>query len=388
MATNNNLEDFVNDLASAIRLRSKDFNSMNVQDMSDRIRQIGSVEEKDVNFYDYDGVRLFSYSKEEANSLTELPTPPLKDDLNFTGWTYSLQAIKDQVGKCDIGALYSYNNPDYFVALTILVPSDNFTIKFRNVFWSDDKLDWGDGNVIENHSSTISYPSHTYLKKGVYTIKSTRPLGANQSSVSGNPISPISVLQQVFINSDFDGRVDYSDIGMNTFQKAPNFIIATDLSLDTGCYDGSKISFCIVPSIPVSGLGYIFRGCSNLKKLCLGSSITKLPKNICIGGSHKELCLPPYLETVEDSVFSLKKGRIIFPPTLKSLSESFVNLGADVVLDFSHLENIPTIGTYGLINCSAFVTIIVPDNLYNEWIVADNWSKHASKIVKASEYTE
>ena len=50
MATNNNLDDFVNDLASAIRLRSKDFNIMNVQDMSDRIRQIDSVEEKDVNF--------------------------------------------------------------------------------------------------------------------------------------------------------------------------------------------------------------------------------------------------------------------------------------------------------------------------------------------------
>lgn len=387
MATNNNLEDFVNDLASAIRCRSKDFNIMNVQDMSERIRQIGSVEEKDVNFYDYDGVRLFSYSKEEANSLTELPTPPLKDDLNFTGWTYSLQAIKDQVGKCDIGALYSYNNPDYFVALTILVPSDNFTIKFKDAFWSVDKLDWGDGNIIENPSSTVSFPSHTYLKKGVYTIKSTRPLGANQGSVNGNPISPISVLQQVFIKSDFRDTGGYSDIGMNTFQEAPNFIIATDLPLDYGSYDYSKISFCIVPSISVTP-SYIFRGCSNLKKLCLGSSITKLPKNIMIEGSHKELCLPPYLETVEDSVFSLKKGRIIFPPTLKSLSESFVNLGADVVLDFSHLESIPTIGTYGLINCSSFVTIIVPDNLYDEWRTTGNWSKHAKKIVKASEYTE
>ena len=111
---------------------------------------------KDVNFYDYDGVRIFSYSKEEANSLTELPTPPLKDDLNFTGWTYSLQAIKDQVGKCDIGALYSYNNPDYFVALTILVPSDNFTIKFRDAFYKGEKLDWGDGNVIENQSSILT----------------------------------------------------------------------------------------------------------------------------------------------------------------------------------------------------------------------------------------
>ena len=387
MATNNNLEDFVNDLASVIRCRSKDFNIMNVQDMPERIRQIGSVEEKDVNFYDYDGVRIFSYSKEEANSLTELPVPPLKDDLIFKGWTYTLQAIRDQAGKCDIGALYSYNNPDYFVALTILVPSDNFTIKFKNALFTSDKLDWGDGNVIENQTSTVSSPSHTYLKKGVYTIKSTRPLGTSASSANGNPISPISVLQQVFINSAFSDSGSYSDIGMNSFQDAPNFIIATDLPLDYGSYDGSNISFCIVPSISTTP-SYIFRRCLNLRKLCLGSSITKLPKNIMIQGNHKEICLPPYLETIEDSALGIKKGRIIFPPTLKSLSESFVNLGADVVLDFSHLESIPTIGTYGLVNCSSFVTIIVPDNLYDEWRTTGNWPRHASKIVKASEYTE
>ena len=35
--------------------------------------------EKDINFYDYDGRRLFSYTAEEAAALTELPTPPARD---------------------------------------------------------------------------------------------------------------------------------------------------------------------------------------------------------------------------------------------------------------------------------------------------------------------
>ena len=30
--------------------------------------------------------------------------------------------------------------------------------------------------------------------------------------------------------------------------------------------------------------------------------------------------------------------------------------------------------------------IVVPDDLYNTWIAATNWSTHASKIIKASEF--
>ena len=32
--------------------------------------------------------------------------------------------------------------------------------------------------------------------------------------------------------------------------------------------------------------------------------------------------------------------------------------------------------------------IVVPDALYDEWIVATNWATYASRIVKASEFVE
>jgi hypothetical protein len=34
----------------------------------------------------------------------------------------------------------------------------------------------------------------------------------------------------------------------------------------------------------------------------------------------------------------------------------------------------------------AQMRIIVPDALYDEWIAATNWSSHASRIIKASEF--
>jgi hypothetical protein len=55
--------------------------------------------------------------------------------------------------------------------------------------------------------------------------------------------------------------------------------------------------------------------------------------------------------------------------------------------DFSEHNAIPTLSAsdaFNGINDSA--KIIVPDDLYDEWIAATNWSSLASKIVKASEF--
>ena len=41
---------------------------------------------KAVNFYDYDGTRLYSYTVEEAAALTELPPHPSHDGLICQGW--------------------------------------------------------------------------------------------------------------------------------------------------------------------------------------------------------------------------------------------------------------------------------------------------------------
>ena len=59
-----------------------------------------------------------------------------------------------------------------------------------------------------------------------------------------------------------------------------------------------------------------------------------------------------------------------------------------VTYDFSEVTSIPTLqSTSNLVSNSYIDTIIVPDALYDVWIIATNWSTFASKIKKASEYT-
>lgn len=81
------------------------------------------VPEKHVNFYDYDGKRLYSYTWEEARSLNELPPLPTRDGMVCTGWNWSSDNLESMVstlfpaveppdglnreGIVDIGALYT-----------------------------------------------------------------------------------------------------------------------------------------------------------------------------------------------------------------------------------------------------------------------------------------
>ena len=63
-----------------------------------------SVEEKDVNFYDYDGTRLYSYTLAEVQALTELPELPSHDGLICQGWNWTLADIKAENKETDVGA--------------------------------------------------------------------------------------------------------------------------------------------------------------------------------------------------------------------------------------------------------------------------------------------
>ncbi|MBR7042325.1 MAG: hypothetical protein IKI04_02365 [Bacilli bacterium] len=52
------------------------------------------VAEKDVNFIDYDGTILYSYTAQEAQALTELPANPTHTGLTSHGWNWTLAEIK------------------------------------------------------------------------------------------------------------------------------------------------------------------------------------------------------------------------------------------------------------------------------------------------------
>ena len=83
------------DIAAAIREKTGGTALYKPAEMAVAIRAIQtgsggapvvSAGQKDVNFYDYDGTIVASYSLSEAQSLTALPNGPTHDGLVFQGW--------------------------------------------------------------------------------------------------------------------------------------------------------------------------------------------------------------------------------------------------------------------------------------------------------------
>lgn len=140
--------------------------------------------ENDVNFYDFDGFRVASYTITEAKALTEFPTPPQHEGLTFEEWNWSLSDIQGYNRRyIDIGANYITTDGHSHILVTI---PDNDTDTNIYMWWGQGTLqvDWGDGSEPYSLAKTTFSGAkilHTYAQGGDYDVV----LSFTQSADSG-----------------------------------------------------------------------------------------------------------------------------------------------------------------------------------------------------------
>lgn len=145
-----------------------------------------AVEEKDVNFYDYDGTLLYSYTLAEAQSLTELPPIPTDHEhLIPYGWNWSLDGVRTLDYQADVGALYTTDDEATHLNVVLDKYALTVTLHFNQSVANGVEFDWGDGTSRESSSvSGQQSVSHQYSTPGNYTIRlhsksGTYSIGAN-----------------------------------------------------------------------------------------------------------------------------------------------------------------------------------------------------------------
>lgn len=128
--------------------------------------------ESDINFWDYDGTLLYSWTLAELATKTELPPLPSHDGLICQGWNWTLQDIKDAGRELDIGALYITDDGKTRLYVDVDTKTwDDFVLNY----WQDPRnattVDWGDGTTPEtvNKDSWIEH-RHVYASSGSYVI--------------------------------------------------------------------------------------------------------------------------------------------------------------------------------------------------------------------------
>ena len=367
MAKNDNLKDFLTDVADAIREKKGTTDLINPQDFSAEIASIKSgggavaVSAKAVNFRDYDGTILHSYTKDEFLALTELPPLPTREGLICQGWTcdfsYAVEYVSEY-GMLEVGASYITDDGKTRLYITIAAEGRmDVPLYFNQSIENGVKIDWGDGSATETLSGTgIVKTTHHYNAIGDYVISLDVAEGCALSL--GHNSSSYCVM-----GSTKDDGIVYC----NRLQK---------VEIGRG-----------VTSIE----SHAFRSCYSLAAVVIPQGVTSIGGNAfgyCY--SLASVVIPKGIKNLNTNLFSYcySLASVVIPQGTTSIGSAiFYNCYGMAFYDFSALEAIPSSASTNVFqNLPSDCKIIVPDALYDTWIAAKYWSTYAANIIKKSEW--
>ena len=161
------------------------------------VPQGGSSESKDVNFYDYDGTVVASYTASEFAELTSMPDNPMHDGLTAQGWNWTLSDAKtyvEEYGKLNIGQMYITSDGKTRLYITLPEGRTSPWLKLYLNTKSEIDIDWGDESAHSTFTSTnggYKNEQHVYAGAGDYTIAITVVSGSFVLQSSSTSLSTV-----------------------------------------------------------------------------------------------------------------------------------------------------------------------------------------------------
>lgn len=398
----------------------------------------GSVEpeEKDVNFYDYDGTRLYSYTKDEFLALETEPELPTKNGITYTSWNVIFKDVAkplvDRGDKLDIGALGKPSDCD--IKIFINLPEE---FKSPYIYIGTNKtcvIDWGDGSSLETYNPSKSdytgwiNPSHTFSKGGKYEIKLTnsssgnfylKSTGQNNSYNDGQKTGALlwggtssdntktnmiyaSCIEEIWLGEKVSSpNMTHQFSGFTNLKAILTNEKNTDLVSSYSFFNCRSLKTFNVPRNTIHYFkDYAFKNCNSLKRItgtkwrfAYGSdgtatktfencfSLEKMPTpapTLPALTSNIDLSGCSYLFENCYLLSHIYMGRC----TKIGTSTFSGNYPTVKVFDFSNVTSIPTLSGAGAFSSgTSDYEIWVPSSLYNDWITASNWSNIGAHIV-------
>ena len=367
------------------------------------------VAASDVNFYDYDGTIVASYSAADFANLTALPANPSHDGLTAQGWNWSLADAKTYVasyGRLEIGQMYITTDGKTHVHIHLeqgrtspmLGCCPNGTVD----------VDWGDGTTHDTLTGTDTTvvqwtPTHNYAAPGDYVIKLTvtgsmefygssstneySGLLRYTSSGDGRNYVYRNAIQKVEIGSNVTSIGNYAfqncyglanitipegatSIGNYAFSNCYSFASVTipDGATSIGnyafqnCYNLASVTI----SDSVTSIGnYAFVACYNLASVTISDSVTSIVGNTflsCYGLAS--VTIPEGVTSIDDSAFLSCYGlaSVTIPDGVTSIgSSAFLscyNLASVTISD-----SVTSIGGSAFLGCYSLASVTIPEGV-------------------------
>lgn len=296
---------------------------------------IVEVPAKDVNFIDYDGTVIYSYTTAEFAQLSSLPENPTHDGLISQGWNWTLSDAKTYVQKYKslwIGQMYITTSGDTLINIELkkgrLSPYLGLGINGTvTINWGDGLTDTVTGNALDYQIRTL----HNYNAEGLYTIT----IHVDEGEFAFHEPEPYYVLNKntgsakenlVYSNSIKTIRIgNNANLGRNAFYYCQSLINIT------------------IPDYIDTALAQTFSMCASLKSLTL-------PKGFSSYGISNFFCC-----------YSLKN--ISLPKEMTGINlSSFHTCSCLVGVSISDAST-STIASYGFKDCCNLASITIPENI-------------------------
>lgn len=194
-------------IADAIRTKAEISGTMTVDQMPANILAIDDrLEEKDVNFYDWDGTLLYSYTLAEVQALSALPPIPGNyKDYDALWWSEELSFIKNLTQPWMVGMVYATDREGAYIYITVPEPDtslgEDTSIYFRPE--ASMSVDWGDGT-----SETVAAQTqvrHLYSQSGDYRLYLQETGSWATNLTAPNEYTPMLMSSQAYVR-DYSGR--------------------------------------------------------------------------------------------------------------------------------------------------------------------------------------
>lgn len=318
--------------------------------------------ERDVNFIDYDGTIVHSYTAEEFAELTALPDNPSHDGLTAQGWNWSLADAKAYVadyGKLWVGQMYITD--DGKTRIYIKLEEGRLSPYLGIAVDGSVDVDWGDGSAHDTMTgsglTTVISTQHTYAAAGEYVIaldvigsmylQGTDDLNAGSEVLWNNIISAGNGK----LNRVYQSAVQKVEIGSNTnignyaFYICPNLesvTIPKDVTMQNNafwyCYSLKSIT---IPSGVSRVYSFTFGYCQGLKSIAL-SKIQTFDYNAFQNcNALTSITLPPNLENLPTTVFQ----------------------NCSALLNIVIPDQIALIGNQAFQTCQSLSNVTIPNNV-------------------------
>lgn len=385
----------------------------------------GIVEAKDVNFRDYDGTLVASYTATEFASLSALPANPSHTGLTAQGWNWTLSDAKTYVaayGRLEVGQMYITSDGKTRLYIRIYDSARmDVPLYWQQTVANGITIDWGDGSATETFTGTGSKnTTHSYNAPGNYVIlftvnSGTLELGYSGYSVMGTTTDSESahntayrnMLQRAEIGDDV-ARIpvysfsycfsltsvtipsDVTSIGNYAFCNCyslthitiPNTVTSTSVGAGLFQHSYALASASLPKECTVFG-NQMFYDCYSLASVTFSSGVTTIGTNTfwyCY--SLASVTIPSGVTTLGNRAFQscYSLTSITIPSTVTSIGDSAINgcysISSVIVLASAP----PTLGTNVFNNSASDLVIYVPSASVDTYKAAEGWSAYADKI--------